>query len=198
MRGAGLVHISWSKCISHHIYIYTDIFLYSSYMYTSSKTSRQRWETTNPDRWRFLAWISRKLGSLTWVCTTFEVRGVTYPVNIDMNMKWTKQDPWEIWGMNILKSFKNIGFFLWNLDFQFQLWGCLVSSCLWVANPANYTEISLGFTAFTEFLKRTVLWFIVCWSTIWPRWFGLKPLGNPKPRQVELRVIECCRLWCDY
>ena len=26
-----------------------------------------------------------------------------------------------------------------------------MSSCLWVANPANYTEISLGFTEFTEF-----------------------------------------------
>lgn len=32
---------------------------------------------------------------------TFKVRGVTYSVNIDLHMQWTKQDRWEICEMNI-------------------------------------------------------------------------------------------------
>ena len=45
--------------------------------------------------------------------------------------------------------------------FNFNFGDFLVSSCLWVANPANYTEISLGFTEFTE-LKKVFCgsWFV--------------------------------------
>ena len=94
MRGAGLVHISLSK------YVYLYIFILHTYIHPPKQAAKDE-KKTNPNRWWFVPLISQKLGSLTWVCTTFEVRGVTYSANIDLHMKWTKQDPWEICAMNI-------------------------------------------------------------------------------------------------